>query len=74
MKQVSAAEKAMKDPNYLPWLHQLSTLGYEQGVMVESEHAECVGFLFIDGKTPEEALPEYKQFKTRIKAIQGDRS
>ena len=69
---VSALNKAMQDPKFLPWLHQLTQLGYDQNVTVETTHGECVGFLFIEGKTPEQALPEYIEFKTRYNAIVND--
>lgn len=68
-QQVSAYDKAVKDPKFLPWLHELTHLGYNKGITVESDHGECVGFLFIEGKTPEQALPEYEEFKRRWNAI-----
>lgn len=71
MAKVSAAQKAIKDPKYLPWLHDLTEYGYSQGVMIESRFAETVAFLFLCDKSPEEALPEYLEVKRRYDAIKN---
>lgn len=43
---------------YLAWAHQLTTMGYEKGVMIPTESKEDVDELYSEGKEPEEALAE----------------
>ena len=67
--KVSAAALAKENPDYEPWLQLFLLHANENGVTVESDHEESFAFLFLEDKTPEEALPEYVEFKRRWKAI-----
>jgi len=60
------------DPKYFQWLRDLTTLGYSEGITVRAEHADAVEFLYKDGKSPTEALVEYKEFVVRFNAINAD--
>lgn len=61
--------KTFHDPAFLQWLHELTIAGYQNEVMIETDHLEVVTLLFREGKTPEQALPEYIEFKRRWTAL-----
>lgn len=60
------------EPKYLDWLHDLSTLGYEENIIINTSHRDAIEYFFKSGLTPPEALERYKNFVRRWKAIQAD--
>ncbi|MCW3125259.1 MAG: hypothetical protein JWO03_917 [Bacteroidetes bacterium] len=56
-------------PEYINWLHELTQLGYAKNLRIESAHKDRINILYTDGKTPEEALSEYIEFRKRLDEI-----
>lgn len=73
-KQKSAAELAAANPNYLSWLHDLTTAGYSKRITVSTEHAEVIGLYFLEGKNVTQALEEYQRFLKRWNALTKGRN
>lgn len=57
---------------FLKWLHELTTLGYEKEpqLTVETAHSDVINYYFLMGYPPAQALPQYVAFRRRMKALQ----
>jgi hypothetical protein len=61
-------------PDFLKWLHELTTLGYKNQEMIRADHdaiqqMEVFEAFYNQGKTPAEALIEYQKFKKLYNSI-----
>lgn len=41
------------------WVHEITVLGYEENIVIPTEHSEHIVGMFDRGLTPKEALDEY---------------
>ena len=48
--------------DFLDWVHKLTLIGYDQDIIIMSEHSEYVMALYQRGLTPELAFEEYFDF------------
>lgn len=63
------AEESLKKPEFQKWLHELTTLGYSENIMLEAEHMEVIVLYYTEKKTTRQALDEYKKFLKRWNAL-----
>ena len=57
---------------YTKWLHDLTVLGYEENIMISTDHSAAIQYYFGIRLTPEAALERYKDFVKRWNAIKAD--
>ena len=54
-------DKLFKESFFLDWLHRLTVAGYNEGITISADHRKEIALLYLDNKTPNEALADYKQ-------------
>jgi hypothetical protein len=65
----SAHEVAIKNPAYFTWLHDLTTTGYEQNIIIPAEHSEGVAAIFLTPLEGVSPIERYIDFSKRMKAL-----
>lgn len=58
-------------PEYLKWLHELTTAGYDRNIVIPTEHADAIqGIYVLKGyDNIEKCLDHYENFCSRWKAL-----
>lgn len=56
--------KKKKQKSYLTWLHELTVLGYQKNIVINSNHSDWIDEMYKSNMTPESALTEYQQLLT----------
>jgi hypothetical protein len=60
-----------KKNKYFEWLHDLTLLGYEENIMISTDHNAAIQYFFASGLTPAATLERYKDFVKRYNAIKA---
>lgn len=55
-------KELVNDAKYLDWLHELTQLGYEEGLIFQTKNVEIVESYYLENKTPKDALSAYKEY------------
>lgn len=70
---MTISKKTLENPDFPPWLHELTTLGYNEGVALDVAQGELIELYFLRGRTPANALEDLKKVLVRLKAINAQK-
>jgi hypothetical protein len=53
------------DPAYLQWLHELTVVGYSRDIMIPTDHADVIEYIYLTAESVDHALDMYQKFRIR---------